>query len=179
MTIPNFDEGTDRKLCIICSKGNLDMALPGLVLANAALGEGIETHLFFTFWGLDMVVESRMDHLQFSAVGNTAMHLPDIPLPGGRKLATKDARMPQLAAMLPGMTQLATKMMHATIEDIGVPPVREFLDQIEASGAHLWACKMAMDMGGLTKDDLYAGVEDVINAGDFIIMAEGAQLLFI
>jgi peroxiredoxin family protein len=26
------------------------MAYPGLVLANAALGEGVETHLFFTFW---------------------------------------------------------------------------------------------------------------------------------
>ena len=37
-----------HKLCIICSKVSLDMAYPGLVLANAALEEGIETHLFFT-----------------------------------------------------------------------------------------------------------------------------------
>ena len=37
--VPNFDEetGSGRKLAIICSKGNLDMAYPGLVLANAAL----------------------------------------------------------------------------------------------------------------------------------------------
>jgi len=49
--MPSFDVvDTDRKLAIICSKGNLDMAYPALVLANAALGEGIETHLFFTFW---------------------------------------------------------------------------------------------------------------------------------
>lgn len=177
MTIPNFDEGTDRKLAIICSKGNLDMALPGLVLANAALGEGIETHLFFTFWGLDMVVEDRMDHLQFSAVGNTAMHLPQISLPGGRKLPS--FRMPQLAAALPGVTTVSTKMMEKSIDEIGIPPVREFLEQIEASGGHLWGCKMAMDMGGLTKDDLWEGVEDVINASDFMILAEGAQLLFI
>ena len=40
--IPDFgdDDETDRKLVIICSKGNLDMAYPALVLANAALGEG-------------------------------------------------------------------------------------------------------------------------------------------
>jgi peroxiredoxin family protein len=31
------------------------MAYPGLILANAALGEGVETHLFFTFWGFDMI----------------------------------------------------------------------------------------------------------------------------
>lgn len=48
--VPSFDSRqTDRKLAIICSKGTLDMAYPGLILANAALGEGVETHLFFTF----------------------------------------------------------------------------------------------------------------------------------
>ena len=50
--IPSFgdevDEEAGRKLVIICSKGSLDMAYPGLVLANAALSEGVEVHLFFT-----------------------------------------------------------------------------------------------------------------------------------
>ena len=47
--VPNFDDdaATGRKLAIICSKGNLDMAYPGLILANAALGEGVGTHPFF------------------------------------------------------------------------------------------------------------------------------------
>ena len=40
--IPSFGEQeSGRKLAIICSKGNLDMAYPGLILANAALGEGV------------------------------------------------------------------------------------------------------------------------------------------
>ena len=40
--VPSFDEeDTGRKLAIICSKGNLDMAYPGLFLANDALGEGV------------------------------------------------------------------------------------------------------------------------------------------
>ena len=65
--VPNFGpESSDRKLAIICSKGNLDMAYPGLILANAALGEGIETLIFFTFWGFDMITKSRMNDLQFS-----------------------------------------------------------------------------------------------------------------
>ena len=76
--VPDFgdDEATGRKLAIICSKGNLDMAYPGLVLANAALGEGVETHLFFTFWGFDMITKSRMGELKFTMLGNTATHLP-------------------------------------------------------------------------------------------------------
>ena len=76
--VPSFDDDADtgRKLAIICSKGNLDMAYPGLILANAALGEGVETHLFFTFWGFDMITKSRMDDLKFTPVGNTATHMP-------------------------------------------------------------------------------------------------------
>src|SRR5665647_3185749 len=76
--VPNFDDeaGSGRKLAIICSKGNLDMAYPGLILANAALGEGVETHLFFTFWGFDMIAKKRMNELKFSPTGNTAMHMP-------------------------------------------------------------------------------------------------------
>ena len=75
--VPSFDDvQTDRKLAIICSKGTLDMAYPGLILANAALGEGIETHLFFTFWGFDMITKETMGNLKFTMLGNTATHMP-------------------------------------------------------------------------------------------------------
>ena len=57
--------------------------------------------------------------------------------------------------------------------------VRDFLDQIVASGGHLWACRMSADMNKVEMDDLYEGVDDIINATDFIEMTEGAQLLFI
>ena len=42
------------------------MAYPGLILANAALGEGVETHLFFTFWGFDMINKKTMGDLKFT-----------------------------------------------------------------------------------------------------------------
>jgi peroxiredoxin family protein len=137
------------------------MAYPGLVLANAALGEGVETHLFFTFWGLDMITKSRMEHLKFTPLGNTATHLP------------------QGIGGLPGMTAMATHMMKKQIADVGVPEVPEFLEQIVASGGHLWACRMSADMMRLTRDDLYESVEGIINAADFIEKTDGAQLLFI
>jgi peroxiredoxin family protein len=164
---PKFDtEDTDRKLAIICSKGNLDMAYPGLILANAALGEGIETMLFFTFWGFDMITKSRMNNLQFSPAGNTALHFPG-----------RDAHMPQ--AMAPGMTGMATKMLKKQIADLGVPEIPDFLDQIVGAGGHLWACRMSADMNKLKMNDLRDDVEGIISASDFIDMTAGAQLLFI
>src|SRR5450759_2827972 len=79
--VPNFDSevGTGRKIAIICSKGNLDMAYPGLILANAALGEGAEVHMFFTFWGFDMINKKTMGDLKFTMLGNTATHMAVLP----------------------------------------------------------------------------------------------------
>lgn len=62
-----------RKLCIIASKGSLDMAYPPMILANAARMSGIETHIFFTFWGLDIITKSKMNSLHVSTVGNPSM----------------------------------------------------------------------------------------------------------
>jgi peroxiredoxin family protein len=165
--IPSFDDDdTDRKLAIICSKGNLDMAYPGLILGNAALGEGVETHLFFTFWGFDMIMKSRMNKLQFSPAGNAAMHLPG-----------SDLHMPQ--ALAPAMTGMATKMLKKQIADLGVPEVPDFLDQIVAAGGHLWACKLSADMMKIDESDLRDDVEAIITAAEFIEKTAGAQLLFI
>lgn len=163
LAVPDFgDEATEgRKLAIICSKGNLDMAYPGLILANAALGEGVETHLFFTFWGFDMITRSRMHDLKFTMLGNTATHLP------------------QGLGGLPGMTAVATHQMKKQIEEIGVPDVPEFLEQIVASGGHLWACRLSADMMHLDESDLYEDVEGIISAADFIEKTEGAQIIFI
>lgn len=167
--VPNFgSDDSDRKLAVICSKGNLDMAYPGLILANAALGEGVETLIFFTFWGFDMIAKSRMHNLQFSPVGNTAMHLP-----------VGDKHLPQSLAPAPGMTAMATKKLKKQIADLGVPEIPDFLDQIVAAGGHLWGCRMSADMNKFTMSDLREDVEGIISASDFIEMTEGAQLLFI
>ena len=162
LIVPDFGaETTDRTLAIICSKGNLDMAYPGLILANSALGEGVATHLFFTFWGFDLITKRRMRSLKFTPLGNTATH------------------MWQGLGGFPGMTSMATRRMKRAIGSLGVPEVPEFLDQIVASGGHLWGCRMSADMNGLTEVDLRDDVEGIISASDFIEKTSGAQLLFI
>ena len=159
------DKDTDRKLCIICSKGSLDMAYPGLVLANAALTEGVEVMLFFTFWGLDIINTRKMNKLKFVPVGN-----PSLPIPtavGG----------------LPGVAGMATAMMNREMEKLEIPKVDEFLEMITDAGGELYACKMSIDMFEdmhlLKEEDIYPGVEDIVSASDFIVMSEGAQMLFI
>jgi peroxiredoxin family protein len=150
-----------RHVAIICSKGTLDMAYPGLILANAARMSGIDATLFFTFWGLDVITQKTADHLHVSTVGNPSMQIPT--LLGG----------------LPGMEAIATTMMKKELDKLDVPPVSEMLQTLADSGARLYACQMAMEMFKRTKDDLVPQVEDVISAMDFFDKTTGAQVLFI
>lgn len=151
----------DRKLCIICSKGTIDMAYPGLVLANAALMEGIDVTMFFTFWGLDIVNKKKMNHLKATPLGNPSMG------------------MPNLLGVLPGVTTMASTMMKKEIEKLDFPPVDEFLEVISDAGAKMYGCKMAMDMMKLTRDDLCEQIDDVIGAMEFMEKSEGAQVIFV
>lgn len=162
----------NRKIAFICSKGNLDMAYPALVMGWAALGNGIDVTIFFTFWGMDMINKNRVDHLEIPPVANASMKMNMMGVPGY-------VGIPQILGMLPGMTPFATSLMNKKMKDLGVPTVREYLEMLSDAGAHMYACKMSVDMFGLKKEDFIDGVEDIVTAGDFMDMTEGAQIIFI
>lgn len=162
----------ERKVAFICSKGNLDMAYPALIMGWAALGNGIDVTIFFTFWGLDLINKDRVDHLEIPPVGNASMKMNLMGVPGY-------AGIPQILGMLPGMTPFATALMNKKMKELGVPPVREYLQMLVDGGANLYACKMSVDMMGLKKEDFVDGVIDIVTAGDFMDMTEGAQIIFI
>ena len=154
----------ERKLCLIASKGSLDMAYPPLILANAARMSGIETHMFFTFWGLDIITKGKMKKLNVATVGNPNMH----PM----------FHFPTFLGVIPGASAMATWMMNKEIEKLDFPPVDEFVEMIVDTGACVYGCKMSMDMMKLSKDDLVEGAE-VLGAMEFLEVADGAQVLFI
>jgi len=163
-----FEEnGNGRKMVIICSKGTLDMAYPGLILANAALMEGIDVTMFFTFWGLDMVNKKKVNNLKCSPLGNPSMAMPN------------GMGIPNLMGVLPGITDFATSMMRKEIANLDFPPVGEFMEIISAAGGKMYGCKMSMDMMKLGKDDLIDEIDEVVGAMELMEMTEGAQILFI
>ncbi len=152
-----------KKVLLICAKGTLEDVLATLVMANGAVMEGIETKVFFTFFGLDAITKKRMNKLHTETVGNPAMRMP-----GGLPF-------PTILGMLPGVEAGVSAMMKKQIEALDIPGVEEFLMMIDAGGGEIYACKLAMDMFKLTKDDLVDEVKGVLTVGEFYEMADGLQ----
>ena len=157
-----------KKVCIICAKGSIEDVYATLVLGNGAVMEGIEAKLFFTFFGLDAITKKRMNSLHTATVGNPAMRMP-----GGLPF-------PTLLGALPGVEAGVSAMMRSQMEKLDIPPVDEFLDMITAGGGEIYACKLAVDMFKLKKEDLSDHVKDILTVGDFYAMCggEGTQIIF-
>ncbi|MGA2407233.1 MAG: DsrE/DsrF/DrsH-like family protein [Bacteroidales bacterium] len=157
-----------KKVSLICAKGSIEDVYASLIMANGAVMEGIETNLFFTFFGMDAIIKTRMDKLHTAVVGNPALRLP-----GGM-------RMPTLLGVIPGMESLSSKMMKSEMEKLDIPPVSEFLDLITSGGGKIYACKTAVDMFKLKKEDLSDHVSGILTIGEFYEHAggEGSQIIF-
>lgn len=157
-----------KKVLIICAKGALEDVYASLVMANGAVMEGIEAKLFFTFFGLDGITKKRMNKLHTATLGNPAMRMP-----GGMQF-------PSLLGVLPGVESGVSSMMRKGMDDLDMPPVDEFLEMITAGGGEVFACKLAVDMFKLKKEDLSDEVKDIITIGQFYEMAggENTQIIF-
>ena len=157
-----------KKVNIICAKGAIEDVYATLVMGNGAVMEGIETNIFFTFFGLDAIVKTRMNKLHTAVVGNSALRLP-----GG-------LRMPTLMGVIPGMESFTSWMMMREMEKLDIPPVGEFMDLITAGGGKIYACKLAMDMFKFKREDLCEHVSGVLTIGEFYAHAggEGSQIIF-
>jgi peroxiredoxin family protein len=149
-----------KKVSLIVSHGSLEGLYPGLIMANGARMEGIDASLFFTFFGLDAIIEKRMDNIKVATVGNPGMHMPTI------------------LGMIPGMSAFATKMMTKEMEKLDIPPVREFIKMIHDAGCEIYACKASVDMFHLSKKDFCQEVDDIISVGQFYEKSAGAQIIF-
>jgi peroxiredoxin family protein len=157
-----------KKVNIICAKGTIEDVYATLVMGNGAVMEGIETNLFFTFFGLEAITKKWMKNLHTGVVGNPAMRLP-----GG-------LRMPTWLGIIPGIEAMVSWMMRKQMDGLDIPPVDEFFELITAGGGRIFACKLAMDMFKLKEEDLSEHVSGVLTVGEFYEYSagEGSQIIF-
>jgi len=158
-----------KKICIICSKSGIEDVYSALILANGAVMEGMEANLFFTFFGLDAITKKRMKKLKTPSVGNPSLRfLNGMPFPS-------------FLGFLPGVEALISGSIHRRLEKKGIPGTEEFLQMITAGGGKLYACKLAMELFDLKKEDLSDEISGILTVGEFYEQCAGerTQIIYI
>ncbi len=147
------------KMAIISIHGTLDMAYPPLILASTAATLDIESAIFFTFYGLQILKKDAGDSLKVSPIANPAMPMP----------------VPNIIGALPGMTAMATSMMKSMIKKNGIATIPELVSLCQEMNVRLIACQMTMDLFGFKREDMIDGVE-YSGAAAFMEYAANSQI---
>ncbi len=142
----SIEPANAKTMTLIVTKGSLDWAYPPFILATTAAAMGVDVTMFFTFYGLPLLLK-KLD-LQVTPLGNPAMKMPMM----GMHMA-----MPNLVGMLPGVTAGATTMMKNLIKKKGVASIEDLRQMAIDSDVKMIACQMTMDLFEYKLDDMIEG----------------------
>jgi peroxiredoxin family protein len=163
---PGIDPNT---MSIIVTKGTLDWAYPPFILGTTAAAMGLEVTMFFTFYGLPLLLKD-VDGLQISSLGNPAMKMPMMGMHMG---------MPNIVSALPGIDAAASKMMKNLIRKKGVASIPELRELAVDADVRMIACQMTLDLFEYSAEDMIEGIE-IGGAATYIEVATQSHInLFI
>jgi peroxiredoxin family protein len=144
---PLVDPAT-KSMSIIVTKGSLDWAYPPFILATTAAAMGVPVTMFFTFYGLPLLLKKL--NLQLTAAGNPAMKMPMMGAHMG---------LPNVLTAVPGIDAACSKMMKNLMNKKGVAPIEELRELAIEAEVRMIACQMTMDLFEYSLDDMIEGPE--------------------
>jgi peroxiredoxin family protein len=165
------DPNAPKRLALIASKGTLDWAYPPFILASAAAAMGWEVGIFFTFYGLKLLLKKI--EAEVSPLGNPAMPMKMPFGPDG--FQQLEWHIPTAVMTAPGFNAMATTLMKQTFKNKGVASVGELRQMCIDMGVKMIGCQMTMDVFGFNKGD-FIPETDVAGAAAFLEFAADADV---
>jgi peroxiredoxin family protein len=156
----------DNKATIIVFSGDMDKIFAAFIIATGCAAAGMDTTLFFTFWGLNAIKKGAPIKAN-SFLGK----MMGIMNRGGIN------RLNPSRFSFGGIGRvLFSKMM----SDKNVASVEDLRQTAIDLDVRLQACKMSMDVLEITQDDLIPEVEDIVGVASFVKDAANSKIqLFI
>jgi peroxiredoxin family protein len=156
----------DNKATIIVFSGDMDKIFAAFIIATGCAAAGMDTTLFFTFWGLNAI--KKGDPIKANSFLGKMMGIMNR---GGIN------RLNPSRFSFGGIGRiLFSKMM----SDKNVASVAELRQTAIDLDVRLQACKMSMDVLEITQDDLIPEVEDIVGVATFVKNAADSKIqLFI
>ena len=161
------------KATLVVFSGDLDKAYAALVIAAGAAASGWDVTLFFTFWGINLMRESK-----------ARMRKKRIKL-------KKDFMSKMFASMMPQgvdelklsqmhMLGMGSSMMRKRMKAKKVPSLDQFIKDAKELDVKFLVCDMSMDVMGLQKKEFISAVDDIVGVGTYVKESKDADMtLFI
>ncbi len=136
----------DRATIVVFS-ADLDKVLASFVIATGAAAAGLETSMFFTFWGL------------------CALKKEGVLAPATRTLKEKMfAMMTPSSSKTLGVSRMnffgiGAMMLRSMMKEKGIATLEELMDVAKDLGVKIIACTMSMDAMGVSKEELIDNLE--------------------
>ena len=154
------------KLVIFAWSGDLDRIWPTFILATTAAAMGMQTTVFFTFWGLFPLVKNEV-----RITGeNWMQRMMSMMNRGGTE---------HLGLSKMNFAGAGPRMMKKLARSHKVASPTELLEMAQEMGVRLIPCQMTMDLLGLERDDLIEGLAEPAGAATALAQAQDALTLFI
>jgi len=139
----------------------MDRVMGAFIIATTAAAMGMETSMFFTFWGLQALKKERVSTGKGLFGKMLSFFLKDIDHIGPSKLN------------MGGMGRWMFKKMMSAKK---VSTLRELRQMAIDLGVHLLACQMSMDVMEIPREALIDELEDVVGAATYVLQAQEAQI---
>lgn len=151
---------------IVLFSNDLDKAMAALIIACGMAASGMKVGIFFTFWGLSVLRRNPAPPVRKNALSKMfGWMLP------------KGASRLKLSKM--NMGGLGTGMMKHVMAQQNVATLPDLLKQAKALGVKFIACEMAMNVMGISREELVE-VDEVAGVASFVELAkQNGRTLFI
>ena len=134
-------KSTENKLAMVVFSGDLDKVLAALVIATGAVAMGMETVMFFTFWGTPVLRDKNKTVGGKDIMGN--MFGAMLPKGAG------DVKLSQM-----NMGGMGTAMMKSLMKKKNVASLEEMFALAEELGVRMVICEMSMDLMGFKREEM-------------------------
>ena len=154
-----------KKATIVVFSGDMDKVFAAFIIATGAAAAGMDTTMFFTFWGLNAIKKGKV-----TGQGLLGRMMGVINRGGINRIGPSKFNFGGIGRWM------FKKMMR----DKGVTPLDDLLQLAVDLDVKLLACKMSMDVMEIAKDDFIDEVEDVVGVATYMKhAAESEVTLFI
>lgn len=138
-------QGIEDRLALVVFSGDLDKAIAALIIATGAASMGMETSMFFTFWGLNAVKKQKVfSGKNVLEQGFTAM------LPGG---------LGQMGLSQMNFFGAGAQIIRKLMRDHGVSSVEELFEIARELGVRMVVCDMSRELLGVRDEELVDGLD--------------------